>query len=116
MPTQPIAAIRTFVLQCAAPARRPSTPHLRAAGGFSVIDVNHTHLYGNDQSDCWFMQTVLQHSSSPPAREAAAAWVGAYDAALALGAAASRAQVLADAAYRATASVTGLPTGDWRRQ
>jgi hypothetical protein len=60
------------------------------------------------------MQTVLEHSSSRPARQAAAAWVGAYDAALALGAAVSRAQLLADAAYRATATVTGLPTGDWR--
>jgi hypothetical protein len=62
------------------------------------------------------MQTVLEHSSSHPAREAAAAWVGAYDAALALGAAVSRAQLLADAAYRTTATVTGLTNGDWRRQ
>jgi hypothetical protein len=62
------------------------------------------------------MQTVVEHSSSDPARVAAAAWVDAYDAALALGAATSKAQVLADAAYRATATMTGLPTGDWRLQ
>jgi hypothetical protein len=58
------------------------------------------------------MQTVLEHCSSHPAREAAAACVDAYDAALALGAAASYAEVLADAAYRATATVAGLPRGD----
>ena len=81
-----------------------------------MIDVHRTPLYGNDQSDRWLMQPVLEHSSSHPAREAAAAWVGAYDAALSLGAAASQAQVLADAAYRATATVTGLPTGHWRHQ
>ena len=82
----------------------------------SVIDVPRSTFYGNDQSDRWLMHTVLEHSSSHPAREAAASWVGAYDAALALGAAVSRAQVLADAAYRATATVTGLPIGDWRHQ
>jgi hypothetical protein len=81
-----------------------------------MIDVHRTSLYGNDQSDRWLTQTVIQHSSSHPAREAAAAWVHAYDAALALGVAASRAQGLADAAYRATAAATGLPTRDWRHQ
>ena len=81
-----------------------------------MIDVHRASLYGNDQPDRWLMQTVLQHSSSHPAREAAAAWVDAYDAALALGAAVSRTQVLADAAYRATATMSGLPTGDWRHQ
>ena len=80
-----------------------------------MIDVHRTPLYGNDQSDRWLMQTVLEHSSSDPARDAAAAWVDAFDAALAFGAAASQAQVFADAAYRATATVTGLPTGNWRR-
>ena len=81
-----------------------------------MIDVYPAPLFGNDQFDRWLMQTVLEHSSSDPAREAAAAWVDAFDAALALGAAASQAQVFADAAYRATATVTGLPTGNWRRQ
>ena len=81
-----------------------------------MIDVHRAALYSNDQSDRWLMQTVLEHSSSHPAREVAAAWVGAFDAALALGAAASQAQVLADAAYHATATMTGLPTGDWRHQ
>jgi hypothetical protein len=82
----------------------------------SVIDVHRTSLYGNDQSDRWLMQTVLEHSRSDLARTAAAAWVHAYDAALVLGAAVSKAQALADAAYRATATMTGLPTGDWRSQ
>ena len=81
-----------------------------------MIDVYPAPLFGNDQFDRWLMQTVLEHSSSDPAREAAAAWVDAFDAALALGAAASQAQVFADAAYRATATVTGLPTGHWRHQ
>ena len=82
----------------------------------SVIDVHRNLLYASDRVDRWLMQTVLEHSSSHPAREAAAAWVDAYDAVLALGAAASRAQVLADEAYRATATMAGLPTGDWRHQ
>jgi hypothetical protein len=81
-----------------------------------VIDVHPTPLYATDQSDRWLMQTVIEHSSSHPAREAAAAWVDAYDAALALGAAASQAQVLADAAYRSTVTTAGLPTGNWRHQ
>jgi hypothetical protein len=81
-----------------------------------VIELHSTPLYSNDQPDRWLMQTVFEHSSSHPAREAAAAWVDAYDAALSLGAAVSKAQVLADAAYRATATMAGLPTGDWRRQ
>ena len=80
-----------------------------------MIDVHHTLLDGNDQSDRWLMQTVLKHSGSDPARAAAAAWLDAYDAAVALGAATLQAQVLADAAYRATATFSGLPSGD-RRQ
>jgi hypothetical protein len=81
-----------------------------------VIDVHPVPLSSNDQSDRWLMQTVLEHSSSHAAREAAAAWIDAYDAALTAGAAVSRAQALADAAYRATATTTGLPTIDWRHQ
>jgi len=81
-----------------------------------MIDVHRPPLDSNDQSDRRLMQTVLEHSSSQLACQAAAAWVGAYDAALALGAALSRAQVLADAAYRATATTAGLPAGDWRDQ
>ena len=81
-----------------------------------MIDVHRPPLCSNDQSDRWLMQTVLEHSSSHPAREAAAAWVDAFDAALARGAAVSRARVIADAAYRATATVTGLPTSDRRHQ
>jgi hypothetical protein len=93
-------------------ARPP--PHLRPPEALLVIDVHRTSLYGNDQSDRWLMQTVLEHSSSHPAREAAAAWVEAYEAALALGTDASQAEVLADAAYRSTAITAGLATGDWR--
>jgi hypothetical protein len=37
------------------------------------------------QSDCWLMQTLVEHSSSDQAREAATAWLAAYDTALALG-------------------------------
>jgi hypothetical protein len=81
----------------------------------TVIDVHHTLLDGNDQSDRWLMQTVLKHSSSDQARAAAAAWLDAYDAAVVLGAATAQAQVLADAAYRATTTLVGLPTGDWRQ-
>jgi hypothetical protein len=81
----------------------------------TVIDVHHTLLDGNDQCDRWLMQTVLKHSSSDPARAAAAAWLDAYDAAVALGTATMRAQVLADAAYRAAATLAGLPTGEWRQ-
>jgi hypothetical protein len=101
---------------CAISAARVHPRTCAPPEALSVIDVHRTPLYGNNQSDRWLTQTVLEHSSSHPAREAAAAWVDAYDAALALGAAASRAQVLADAAYRATASTAGLPTGDWRHQ
>jgi hypothetical protein len=61
------------------------------------------------------MQTVLEHSSSRPAREVAAAWLDAYDAALALGAAARQAHVVADAAYRATATRAGLSDCGWGR-
>ena len=79
-----------------------------------MIDVHRAALYSNDQSDRWLMQTVLEHSSSDSARTAAAAWLDTFDAALALGAAAPHAHMLADAAYRATATMAGLPTGDWR--
>ena len=54
------------------------------------------------------MQSVAEHSSSDPAREAAAAWLAAYDAALALGVAG------ADAAYRVTAIRAGLPLTERR--
>jgi hypothetical protein len=80
-----------------------------------VTNLAHKSFSGDDRSDHWLMQTVLEHSSSDSARDAAAAWVDAYDGTLALGAPASQAQVLADAAYRATATLAGLPTGDWRQ-
>jgi hypothetical protein len=74
-----------------------------------VIEVRHIPIHANDHADRWLMQTVLEHSSSHSAREVAAAWLDAYDAALALGAAVPQAHVLADAAYRATATRAGLP-------
>ena len=55
------------------------------------------------------MQTLVEHSSSDQAREAAAAWLAAYDTALALGVAALEAAVHADAAYRVAATRAGLP-------
>ena len=61
------------------------------------------------------MQTVLEHSSNDQAREVAAAWLDAFDAALALGADVVQAQVLADAAYHATATRAGLSTDSWRQ-
>ena len=64
--------------------------------------------------DRWLMQTVLEHSSNDQAREVAAAWLDAYDTALALGAAVPQAHVLADVAYRVTTTRTGL--GDWRER
>jgi hypothetical protein len=65
-------------------------------------------------SDRWLMQTLVEHSSSDQAREAAAAWLAAYDTALALGAVAEEAHVQADAAYRAAATRSGLPVVDRR--
>jgi hypothetical protein len=96
--------------QCGARLPRTCAP----PEAFPVIDIHRPPLYRNDQSDRWLMQTVLEHSSSHPVREAAAAWVGAYDAALALGTAVSQAQVVADAAFRSAATIAGLSTGDWR--
>ena len=66
------------------------------------------------QSDRWLMQTLVEHSSSDRAREAACAWLAAYDTALGLGAVAEEAHVQADAAYRAIATRTGLPVVDRR--
>ena len=60
-------------------------------------------------SDRWLMQTLVEHSSSDQAREAAAAWLAAYDTALALGAATAEAHIHADAAYRVAAIRAGLP-------
>jgi hypothetical protein len=54
------------------------------------------------------MQSVAEHSSSDPAREAAAAWLAAYDAALAVGVADVDAGVHADTAYRVAATRAGL--------
>jgi hypothetical protein len=71
-------------------------------------------VHANDHADRCFMQTVLEHSSSDRAREVAAAWLDAYDAALALGAAAPQAHAHADLAYQAAATRTGLPVGGLR--
>jgi hypothetical protein len=60
-------------------------------------------------SDRWLTRTLAEHSSSNQAREAAAAWLAAYDTALALGVAALEAGVHADKAYRVAATRAGLP-------
>jgi hypothetical protein len=79
-----------------------------------VTDAHLISIHANDHTDRWLMQTVVEHSSNAQAREVAAAWVDAYDAALALGAASPQAHVLADAAYRATATRAGLPVSGWK--
>jgi hypothetical protein len=61
--------------------------------------------------DRWLMHSVLAHSSSPPAREAAGAWIAAYDAARLAGLRHEQAQGRADAAYRRAAARAGLPLG-----
>ena len=65
-------------------------------------------------SDRWLMQTLVEHSSSDRAREAARAWLAAYDTALALGAVSEEAHLQPDAAYRAAATRSGLPVVDRR--
>jgi hypothetical protein len=59
--------------------------------------------------DRWLMHAVAEHSSSNQAREAAAAWLAAYDTAVALGSSEVEALAHADVAYRAAAVRTGLP-------
>jgi hypothetical protein len=66
------------------------------------------------QCDRWLMQTLVEHSSSDQAREAATAWLAAYDTALALGVADAEAGVHADAAYRVATTRAGLPTAERR--
>ena len=78
-----------------------------------MTEVRLIAVQSNDHSDRWLMQTVVEHSSNEEVREVAAVWLDAYDAARALGAAARQAHLLADAAYCATATRTGLPIGDW---
>ena len=65
-------------------------------------------------SDRWLMQTLVEHSSSVQAREAAAAWLAAYDTALALGVAALETGLHADKAYRVAATRAGLLVTEWR--
>jgi hypothetical protein len=58
--------------------------------------------------DHWLSQAVAQLSSNPTAREAAAAFSAAYDAAVALGFDKQQAQTRADAAYALVAARAGL--------
>jgi hypothetical protein len=60
------------------------------------------------------MQSLVEHSSSDPAREAAIAWLAAYDTALALGVAPEEAHFRADAAYLVAATRTSLPMTERR--
>jgi hypothetical protein len=62
-------------------------------------------------ADRWLMQSLVEHSSSDRAREAAAARLAAYDTALALGLPAAEAHCHADMAYRVAAARAGLPEG-----
>jgi hypothetical protein len=60
------------------------------------------------------MQSLVEQSSSDQAREAAAAWLAAYDTALALGVSPAGAHAHADTAYRGAASRVGLLAADRR--
>ncbi|MBV9601087.1 MAG: hypothetical protein JOZ87_30100 [Chloroflexi bacterium] len=60
------------------------------------------------------MQTLVAHTSSDQAREAATAWLAAYDTALAVGLALEEAHLQADAAYRLAATRAGLPVTERR--
>jgi hypothetical protein len=60
------------------------------------------------------MQSVVEHSSSDQAREAATAWLAAYDTALALGVGPEEAHFHADSAYRVATSRAGLPMTERR--
>ena len=55
------------------------------------------------------MESLVGQSSSYQAREVAAAWLAAYDTALALGLPVVEAHGHADAAYRVAATRAGLP-------
>jgi hypothetical protein len=65
-------------------------------------------------SDRWLMQSIVEHSSSDQARETAAAWLAAYDTALALGLPVAEAHRHADMAYRVAAARAGLPVTEGR--
>ncbi len=79
-----------------------------------MAHISHSLFPVQPESDCWLMQTLVEHSSSDQAREAAAAWLAAYDTALALGVEAEEAHVQADAAYRVVATRAGLPVTERR--
>jgi hypothetical protein len=55
------------------------------------------------------MESLVEYSSSDQARQAAAAWLAAYDTALASGLPTTEALRHADAAYRVAATRAGLP-------
>jgi hypothetical protein len=78
-----------------------------------VTTLAHTLLSDADQSDHWLMRTVLEYSSSDPARSAAASWLAAYERARLGGISAPQAYRDADTAYRAAATRTGLFTHGW---
>lgn len=80
-----------------------------------MTDVRHIPFFDTSQPDRWLMQTVFEHSSSGPARAAAAAWLAAYDIARADGMGPPQAHVHADSALNAATTPTGLPTADGRQ-
>ncbi len=79
-----------------------------------MAHISHNLFPVQPQSDRWLMQTLVEHSSSDQAREAAAAWLAAYDTALELGAVAKEAHLQADAAYLIVAARAGLPLTERR--
>src|SRR6266536_57640 len=86
----------------------PITPDNR--NGVSPM-VPHTTriLFPHDFPDRWLTEAVVRLSSSPWAREAAGAWLAAYHAARARGAAEPEARRQADAAYHQVVARPGVP-------
>ena len=66
-------------------------------------------LFPHDFPDRWLTEAVVRLSSSPPAREAARAWLAAYETTRATGIDASEAHRRADAAYHQMAVQSVLP-------
>jgi hypothetical protein len=66
-------------------------------------------LYSDDFADRWLTEAVVRLSSSPLAREAARAWLAAYDTARAGDIAEGEARRRADAGYRQVVARSVLP-------
>ena len=66
-------------------------------------------LYSDDFADRWLTEAVVRMSSSPSAREAARAWLAAYDAARGGSSAEGEARRRADAAFHQVVAQSVLP-------